>query len=97
MRYKGSVEDRVHELLSKRLQNINMIFGQLPDVLEDVWVQVALGKKAEAEKIIDAVPQRNPFEIKYEKQVVKHTHWEECSSIVLNEAEKRKALLKGWK
>ena len=45
MRYKDSVEDRVHELLSSRLQDIHSLFGQIPDVLEDVWVAVALGEK----------------------------------------------------
>ena len=95
MRYKGSVEDRVHALLSKRLRNINAIFGQLPDVLEDVWVQVAMGNRAEAEKIIDAVPEQHPFEIKYEKQVTANTNWEECSQ-VLNAIERRECLLKGW-
>jgi len=76
--YKDSVEDRVHLILSKRLKDINDIFGQLPDVMEDVWVQVAMGKKAEAEKIIDAVPVQHPFTNKYEKQTVKHINWEEC-------------------
>lgn len=96
MRYKGSVEDRVHSMLSKRLQNISDIFGQLPDVLEDVWVQVAMGKKADAEKIIDAVPMQHPFEIKYEKQAVNNTNWEDCR-VVLSESEKRKCLLDGWR
>lgn len=36
MRYKDCVEDLVHSMLSKRLKNISDIFGQLPDVLEDV-------------------------------------------------------------
>lgn len=96
MRYKGSVEDRVHEMLSERLQNISSIFGQLPDVLEDVWVQVALNNKAEAEKIIDAIPQQHPFELKYEKQAIGKVDWESCSQ-VLNEHEKRKCLMDGWK
>ncbi len=96
MRYKGSVEDRVHSMLSKRLQSISDIFGQLPDVLEDVWVQVAMGKKADAEKTIDAVPMQHPFEIKYEKQAVNSTNWEDCK-VVLSESEKRKALLDGWR
>ncbi len=96
MRYKGSVEDRVHDMLSKRLQNISSIFGQLPDVLEDVWVQVAMGKKAEAEKIIDAVPVQHPFELKYEKQAIGNVDWETCTQ-VLNEREKRKCLMEGWR
>lgn len=96
MRYKGSVEDRVHEMLSERLQNISSIFGQLPDVLEDVWVQVALNNKAEAERIIDAIPKQHPFELKYEKQAIGKVDWESCSQ-VLNEQEKRKCLMEGWK
>lgn len=95
MRYKGSVEDRVHALLSKRLKSINAIFGQLPDVLEDVWIQVALGNKEEAERIIDAVPVKHPFEIKYEKHITASSNWEECSQ-VLNNLERRDCLLEGW-
>lgn len=96
MRYKGSVEDRVHEMLSERLQNISSIFGQLPDVLEDVWVQVALNNRAEAERIIDEVPKQHPFELKYERQAIGHVDWESCTQ-VLNEREKRKCLITGWK
>ncbi|ETR65432.1 MAG: hypothetical protein OMM_14261 [Candidatus Magnetoglobus multicellularis str. Araruama] len=44
MRYRGSVEDRVHELLSERLEDIYALFGQIPDVLEDVWIDVANGE-----------------------------------------------------
>jgi Lhr-like helicase len=96
MRYKDSVEDRVHDMLSQRLQNISSIFGQLPDVLEDVWVQVALNNKAEAEKIIDAVPKQHPFELRYERQAIGNVDWESCTT-VLSEKEKYKSLLDGWK
>lgn len=96
MRYKGSVEDRVHDMLSERLQNISSIFGQLPDVLEDIWVQVAMNNKAEAEKIIDAMPSQHPFEIKYEKQAIGHVDWESCAQ-VLNQREKRACLMDGWR
>jgi len=52
MRYRDSVEDRVHELLSDRLENIFQMFGQVPDVLEDIWVNVALGEIEEAKKLL---------------------------------------------
>jgi|GEM_PF-6663871 len=39
---------------------------------------------------------QHPFEIKYEKQVVNSTNWEDCK-VVLSESEKRKALLDGWR
>lgn len=96
MRYKGSIEDKVHEMLSERLKNISSIFGQLPDVLEAVWVQMALNNKAEAERIINEIPKQHPFELKYEKQAIGKIDWESCTQ-VLNEHEKRKCLMDGWR
>jgi superfamily II DNA/RNA helicase len=93
MRYKDSVEDRVHKLLSERLEKINSIFGQIPDVLEDVWVDVALNKIYDAEKTIDAIPPRPPFEIRYNK--IEPIDWESCAK-VLDGYEKKQHLLKGW-
>ena len=40
----GSVEDRVSHRLAQRLESVSRLFGQLPDILEDVCVQVALGE-----------------------------------------------------
>lgn len=65
LRYKDSVEDKVHESLSERLQQINGIFGQVPDVLKDVWVKVALDKIEEAEKLIQDIPKDHPFNERY--------------------------------
>lgn len=94
LRYKDSVEDRVHELLSSRLNDIHSLFGQIPDVLEDVWVNIALGEKEEAKRIIDALPKEHPFEIRYTK--VEKVDWESCAT-VLSAEEKRRVLEKGWK
>jgi superfamily II DNA or RNA helicase len=93
MRYKDSVEDRVHELLSTRLQDIYTLFGQLPDVLEDAWIALAQGEKDAAQKIIDAVPQVHPFELRYTE--VEPIDWETCSA-VLDGGEKRRVLRVGW-
>ena len=94
MRYKDSVEDRVHDLLSERLENINSMFGQIPDVLEDVWVDVALDRIEDAKRTIDAVPPRHPFEIRYD--AIKPIHWESCVK-VLNSQDVKKEFLEGWK
>ncbi len=93
LRYKGSVEDRVHNLLAERLNSIHSMFGQIPDVLEDLWIDVAIGQKERAQKTIDAVPPQHPFEIRYHK--IEKTPWESCAR-VLNEVEKRQHLMKGW-
>lgn len=93
MRYKGSVEDRVHELLSNRLSAIHQMFGQIPDVLEDIWIEVAMGEIAKASQTIDAIPKQHPFEIKYHK--LEKIAWESCSQ-VLDSGDKRKRLLQSW-
>jgi hypothetical protein len=59
LRYKDSVEDRVHDLLSERLESIYALFGQIPDMLEDVWINVALGEIQKAKQTIDAVPNQS--------------------------------------
>ena len=93
MRYLGSVEDRVHQLLSSRLQGIFTLFGQVPDVLEDVWIDVALGAVEHAKQIIDAVPKKHPFDIKYER--IEKIDWETCEQVLSAQA-KRAALTRGW-
>ena len=93
LRYADSVEDRVRELLSARLQNISRLFGQLPDTLEEVWVQVALGRIEEAKKTIDAVPEQHPFELRYRE--VRPVDWESCAR-VLDDGARRRFLEQGW-
>jgi len=83
MRYKDSIEDRVHTILSERLKSITSIFGQLPDVLEDVWVEIAQNNIEKAKKIIDAVPIQSPFEAKYENpKMIKALKWDSCSKVI---------------
>ncbi|MDR1777226.1 MAG: phospholipase D-like domain-containing protein [Desulfovibrio sp.] len=95
MRYKDSVEDRVHSKLSGRLQGIYNLFGQIPDVLEDVWVAIAQNDEARAELAISRLPTKNPFVVKYEREIPDCGDWEKCA-VVLDEHEKLGELLKGW-
>jgi hypothetical protein len=93
MRYAGSVEDRVHLVLSERLEDISKMFGQIPDVLEDAWIEAALGEIDQAKKIIDAVPASHPFALKYHK--IDKVDWETCSA-VLDNRERTAYLATGW-
>jgi hypothetical protein len=93
LRCKDSVEDRVHQLLSHRLQAIYTLFGQLPDVLEDAWVAMALGEQERARKIIDVLPPVHPFEVRYTQ--VEKLDWEACRQ-VLDRAEQVRVLRQGW-
>jgi superfamily II DNA/RNA helicase len=93
MRYQASVEDRVHQLLSERLESIRDMFGQIPDTLEDVWVHVALDEDEQARKVIDSVPPTNPFEMRYDK--VEPVDFESCSE-VLESASQLEVLRNAW-
>jgi len=93
LRYYKSVEDRVHELLSDRMEHIFKLFGQIPDVLEDVWINVALGEIEQAKQTIDAVQKQHPFEIRYHH--IEKVPWESCAK-VLDSTSRRKYLIQGW-
>jgi hypothetical protein len=94
MRYKDSVEDKVHRVLATRLKDIHNLFGQIPDTLEDVWVKLALADEEEADKLIDrAVATRNPFDKKYSK--VEDQDWESCTQ-VLNAFSVNELMSKKW-
>lgn len=94
LRYRDSVEDRVHQVLADRLEAIHGLFGQIPDTLEDVWVQVALNDEAAANQLIDrSTATRNPFDAKYSK--VEDANWETCAS-VLNALSMKEMLSRGW-
>jgi hypothetical protein len=93
LRYRESVEDRVHELLSGRLEDIYGLFGQLPDTLEDVWISVALNDEAEALRIIDQVPRQHPFAMRWDH--IESVDWESCSRVLDSQAQ-LEVLRRGW-
>ena len=95
MRYRDSVEDRVHQLLSGRLQDIYSIFGQIPDILEDVWIAMALEGRAAAEQVLsDEEPKKNPFEARYAK-TFGAVSWDRCGDLLKSE-ERLRVLRDGW-
>lgn len=94
LRYRDSVEDKVHQVLADRLEAIHSLFGQIPDTLEDVWVQVALNDADAANQLIDrTTATRNPFDVKYSK--VEDADWETCST-VLDPIAVKEQLSLGW-
>lgn len=93
MRYRGSVEDRVHQLLSERLNNIFSIFGQIPDILQDVWIDMAVGDIEKAKERIEEVETRSPFEIRYDR--IESIDFESYTE-VLNDEEIKEIMKKGW-
>jgi superfamily II DNA or RNA helicase len=95
MRYKDSVEDKVHTKLSSRLKGVYAMFGQIPEVLEDVWIAMAQNDEERALEAINKMPKKNPFMLKYEMSIPDCGDWEKCA-IVLDKKEKLQELLCGW-
>lgn len=94
LRYRDSVEDKVHTALADRLESIFDMFGQIPDVLEAVWVDVALGAEEEAKRRIGELDWKHPFDDRYGR-IVQVGEWEACAEVV-NAREKIETLRKGW-
>ncbi len=94
LRYQGSVEDKVHAALSGRLEEIFSMFGQIPDVLEDAWVDIALGSEDDARKRIGEISWKHPFDDRYSR-IGQVPGWEDCTRVV-NRLDKLEALRKGW-
>jgi len=94
LRYRDSVEDRVHRVLADRLEAIHDLFGQIPDTLEDVWVHMALQDEEKARQRIERTSEtRNPFDLKYSH--VEDADWE-SSPLVIDPFEVNDLLTKGW-
>ncbi len=81
LRYQGSVEDQVHQKLSVRLQDVNRIFGTLPDHLEDLWVIAALEGIEKAQQRLFAQPPVHPFKFLHDERIDTST-WERASQAV---------------
>ncbi|WP_233554842.1 hypothetical protein [Deinococcus cavernae] len=91
MRYQGSIEDRVHQRLSERFGDIAALFGLIPQVLEDHWVELAKAEEQRVKVLLDHVGEAektallHPFE-RVHQQAVDLSHWDECTA-VLKQAE----------
>jgi len=94
LRYRDSVEDKVHTALAGRLEEIFKMFGQIPDVLEDLWVDLALDSKADAEKRIGELSLKHPFDERYGR-VEQVSGWEDCARVV-NRLDKLEKLRVKW-
>ena len=71
------------------------MFGQIPEVLEDVWIAVAQDNEQAAMEAINKVPKKNPFIVKYEMNIPDCGEWERCTE-VLNYRDKLAELKKRW-
>lgn len=75
------------------MKNIHDLFGQIPDTLEDVWIEMAIGDSKKAQQIIGKLPEKHPFEARYNQ--IQSINWETCVD-VLNRNAVAERMAKGW-
>ncbi len=82
--YQGTQDEKVYHVLSERMQDRYDLFGGLPDVIDDDWIdsEEALGEMVD--KYLHMREQaQNAFEIRYQETINPNEHrWETCSQVL---------------
>jgi len=91
--YAGTIDERVHGVLSSRLQENYDLFGSLPDILEDDWIKDEQSLQRELERFVNLRREmENAFDARYGRTITADDErWEECAR-VLARAEFERAL-----
>lgn len=98
--YHGSVQptvdEKVYAKLSSRMKDRFDIFGTLPDVIDDDWIDDEERLEAELKNYTNRRARANAFDLRYAGDVVpKGERWELCEKVLArNDVKKR--LSRGW-
>ena len=97
--YAQTRDEKVYNVLSRRLKDKFDIFGSLPDTLDDEWIDDQEQMDEELDKYIERRQSaKNSFEIRYQTQDSidpGKERWELCSK-VLSRNELLERLNDGW-
>ena len=63
--YHGTVDEKVYETLSARMQDRYNIFGTLPDVIEDDWIEDIENLGEKLREFTTKKKQANAFDLRY--------------------------------
>jgi len=94
--YHGTRDERVYEKLSERMRDRYDIFGSLPDVIEDDWIENIEELDERISEFIEKKKRANAFDIRYSDTVDPTGEpWEKCSQ-VLSRKDVVERLSRGW-
>jgi superfamily II DNA or RNA helicase len=94
--YHGTRDERVYERLSERMRDRYDIFGSLPDVIEDDWIENIEELDERISEFIEKKKRANAFDIRYSDTVDPTGQpWEKCSQ-VLSRKDVLERLSRGW-
>lgn len=94
--YQGTRDETVYERLSERMKDRYDVFGSLPDVIEDEWIENIETLDAKLSEYIERKKRANAFDLRYSDTVEPDGEpWDKCSE-VLSRRDVVEAMSRGW-
>jgi len=94
--YHGTRDEDVYERLSQRMKDRFDLFGSLPDVIDDDWIDDIENLSLKLDAFIANKKKANAFDIRYSDTVdPKGEPWEKCTE-VLSRQDVTTKLSRGW-
>lgn len=94
--YAGTRDEAVYQRLSQRLKDRYDLFGSLPDVIEDDWIDDIEELDEKLRAFIERKREANAFDLRYGETIdAKDEPWEKCAE-VLSRRDVIERLSKPW-
>jgi superfamily II DNA/RNA helicase len=93
--YQGTIDEKVYEKLSDRMRDRYNIFGTLPDVIEDDWIEDIENFDERMREYTRKRQRANAFDLRYADVDVSEARWELCDR-VLARPDVTEQLSRGW-
>ncbi len=105
MVYAGTRDEVVYDRLSTRMRDRFDLFGQLPDVIEDSWIDDAAALDRELDTFIEKRRAANAFSLRWggtatgteltDEERAWHAGWETCSRVI-SRRDVSQRMAEGW-
>ncbi len=105
MVYAGTRDEVVYDRLSSRMRDRFDLFGQLPDVIDDSWIDDAAALDRELDTFIEKRRAANAFSLRWggtatgteltDEERAWHTGWETCSRVI-SRRDVSQRMAEGW-
>ncbi|WP_397471944.1 helicase-related protein, partial [Rheinheimera sp.] len=91
-----TVDEKVYEKLSERMQDRYNLFGSLPDTIKDEWIDDIETMGEKMDEYINAQKQANGFDLRYtDTMSPSEKDWRDCSN-VLSRRDFTQLMTTGW-
>lgn len=91
-----TVDEKVYDKLSERMQDRYSLFGSLPDTIKDEWIEDIETMGEKMDEYIDAQKAANGFDLRYTTTMEpSEKDWRDCSN-VLSRRDFTELMTSGW-